>query len=181
MQPLDELTGEEIAAALERWWGGELPREGFRMALAFLADEGGPYPGKTREEVIDGLERRYVANILAEEAEHGLAFARTLAFAYFDQLAKRLAPAAHAETIRSLPPRARHVYRTRYGFDRPHRSVSVRPQHRARAPRRRRVSSGPRKARAPGSSSDDDPHHHLEAIPLSRFRRDVRRWLEAVA
>jgi hypothetical protein len=109
----DGLTGEEIAAAVERWWGGELTREGFREALAFAVDERGPYPGKTDEEVVDFLERSYVGHILAEEAEQGLAFARSLAFAYLDQLFKRLAPATHAETIRSLPTHERHVYRSR--------------------------------------------------------------------
>jgi hypothetical protein len=49
----------------------------------------------------------------------------------------------------------------------------------ARAPRSRSVRTSNAKARSPGSSSSDD-EPHLEAVPISRFRRDVAAWLEAV-
>jgi hypothetical protein len=49
-------------------------------------------------------------------------------------------------------------------------------QGRARSPRRRSVRSSRAKARAPGSRSSDDDPHDLDVAPLSRFRRDVRRW-----
>jgi len=164
MRPPDELTGEEIAAAVERWWAAGLTRRDFREALAILVDEGDPYPGKTHEEVLDFLERSYVANVLAEEAEHGLAFARRLAFAYFDQLAKRLAPAEHAKLIRSLPTRERHIYRARFGFDRPRRSVPVRRPHRPRASRRRSIRTRRAKARAPSGEDPSDPDPLVPAI-----------------
>jgi hypothetical protein len=51
------------------------------------------------------------------------------------------------------------------------------PRHRrasGRAPRRN-VRRARAQARAPGSK-DPPPDLPLEAVPLSRFRRDVRRW-----
>lgn len=52
----------------------------------------------------------------------------------------------------------------------------------ARAPRGRPVRTRA-KARSPGSRSSDDPDPEppLQVVPLSRFRRDVRRWLEGAA
>jgi hypothetical protein len=49
----------------------------------------------------------------------------------------------------------------------------------ARTRRRRSVRSNAAKARAPGD--DPEPEPPLDAVPLSRFRRDVRRWLEGAA
>jgi hypothetical protein len=166
--PPDELTSEEIAAALERWYGAKLTRDELRGGLTFLLAKGGrPHPGKTREEVVDGLEQSYVAKVRAVEAERGLAFARTMAFVYLDELVRRLAPAEHTDLIRGLPTRERHVYRARYGFDRPRRGVSVRPHHRDRAPRhRRRTSNGRRKARSP-SGKDSEPDPPLDLLDVA--------------
>jgi len=44
-------------------------------------------------------------------------------------------------------------------------TARVRPAVRFRAPRRRNVRSGPRRARAPGSSADDDPPDSPESDP----------------
>ncbi len=52
----------------------------------------------------------------------------------------------------------------------------VRPS--ARTPRRRSVRRRPSKARAP---DDPSPSPELEAVPLSRFRADVRRWRKGTA
>ena len=57
--------------------------------------------------------------------------------------------------------------------------LRVRNRLSRRAPRRRTVRRTRAQALAPGSKDPPDPP--LEAVPLSRFRRDVRRWLEGLA
>ena len=64
--------------------------------------------------------------------------------------------------------------------------VSLRfvPRQQPRAPRPRTVRRARAQARAPGSKGSKDPPEPeppLEVVPLSRFRRDVRRWLEGAA
>ena len=54
--------------------------------------------------------------------------------------------------------------------------LSIRNRSSRRAPRRRSVRRARAQARAPGSKDPPDPP--LEAVPLSRFRRDVPRSLE---
>jgi hypothetical protein len=54
-----------------------------------------------------------------------------------------------------------------------------RVQAAARAPRRRSVRNGSRKARAPASSEPEPPP--LRVVPVSHFRRDGRRWIEGAA
>jgi hypothetical protein len=59
----------------------------------------------------------------------------------------------------------------------------VRTPSRPRESRRRPLSASrgnPRRARAP-SSDDDGSDPPLQVVPLSRFRRDVRRWQEGAA
>jgi hypothetical protein len=83
---------------------------------------------------------------------------------------RRLGSMTHAEVVR--------WHRALRG--RPTLPVASREQSSARAPRRRsvRTRSGNR-ARAPSDPSDE-PDPPLGAVPLARFRRDVRRWLEGL-
>jgi hypothetical protein len=76
-----------------------------------------------------------------------------------------------------------HTMKRIVRFSRPptRRAVPVqipgRIQTSARSPRRRSIRSSRARARAP-DDPDPDP---LEVVPLSRFRREVRRWLEGAA
>ena len=54
-------------------------------------------------------------------------------------------------------------------------TMSRRPQPAARAARGRRVRT---RAKARGPDDPPKPEPPLDVVPLARFRRDVRRWLE---
>jgi hypothetical protein len=85
---------------------------------------------------------------------------------------ERLNPNWKPGQVPKVPRPRRHVRTTQ---KRP--EGRVRPS--ARSPRRRSVRSGGAKARAPDEPSESEPP--LDAVPLSRFRRDVRRWLKGAA
>jgi hypothetical protein len=86
----------------------------------------------------------------------------------YDEIAEEYfaAPTRTRRRLRSrtVTPTSRHLLRM--SAERHLDRGGPRPCPRSRAPRRRSVRAGPRKARAPGSSTGDDPEPSDLAVPV---------------